>query len=208
MRLTLFVAITATALLVGLAEPLVVLLFQRGEFDSESVRGTSRALVAQGLGIWLVAAVRQLVSVYYAVGDTRTPVAVAAADLCVFVALALLLRGPFGHVGVGLAVTGSSAAQMLLLWWRLGAKLPALHTREILGSAARTLVSALAGAAAGASVASALRPPGTASALARATPGFVGSLSFCAVFCAVAYVVRSPELRSLVDAVRRRRARR
>jgi len=207
MRLTLFVAITATALLVGLAEPLVVLLFQRGEFDAESVNGTARALVAQGLGIWLVAAVRQLVSVYYAIGDTRTPVAVAAADLCVFVALALLLRGSFGHVGVGLAVTGSSAAQMLLLWWRLGGKLPALYTREILGSAARTLVSALAGAAAGATVAGALRPKGAASALARAAPGFLGSLSFCLVFCAVAYVVRSPELRSLVSALRRRRAR-
>ncbi len=149
MRLTLFVAITATALLVGLARPIVVLLFQRGEFDAESVNGTARALMAQGLGIWLVAAVRQLVSVYYALGDTRTPVAVAAADLCVFVLLALLLRGPFGHVGVGLAVTGSSAVQMLLLWWCLRSKLPLLHTREILGSAARTLVSALAGVAAG-----------------------------------------------------------
>jgi len=207
MRLTLFVAITATALLVGLAEPLVVLLFQRGEFDAESVSGTARALVAQGLGIWLVAAVRQLVSVYYAIGDTRTPVAVAAADLTVFVVLALLLRGPLGHVGVGLAVTGSSAAQMLLLWWRLGSKLPALHTREILGSAARTLVSALAAAAVGATVAGALRPRGGASALARATPGFVGSLAFCVVFCAVAYAIRSPELRSLVSAVGRRRAR-
>jgi len=207
MRLTLFVAITATALLVGLAEPIVVLLFQRGEFDAESVKGTARALVAQGLGIWLVAAVRQLVSVYYSLGDTRTPVAVAAADLCVFVVLALLLRGPLGHVGVGLAVTGSSAVQMLLLWWRLRAKLPALHSREILGSAARTLASALVAAAAGAAVAGWLRPRGAAAALQRATPGLVGSLAFCAVFVVVAYLIRSPELRSLIDAIRRRRAR-
>jgi len=208
MRLTLFVAITATALLVGLARPIVVLLFQRGEFDAESVDGTARALIAQGLGIWLVAGVRQLVSIYYALGDTRTPVAVAAADLCVFVALALLLRGPFGHVGVGLAVTGSSAVQMLLLWWRLGAKLPTLHTREILGSAARTLVAALSGVAAGASVAGFLSPPGSVSALRRATPGLVGSLVFCAVFTIVAYLIGSPELRSLLAAIQRRRARR
>jgi len=38
---------TATALLVGLAEPVVVLLFQRGQFDAESVRGTSHALMAR-----------------------------------------------------------------------------------------------------------------------------------------------------------------
>ncbi|HEV8549136.1 MAG TPA: murein biosynthesis integral membrane protein MurJ, partial [Polyangiaceae bacterium] len=81
MRLALFAAIPATALFVGLAEPLVVLLFQRGEFDSVSARETANALVAQGAGVWLVSAVRQLLSLYYALGDTRTPVLVAATDL-------------------------------------------------------------------------------------------------------------------------------
>ncbi len=206
MRLTLFVAVTATALLVGLAEPIVVLLFQRGQFDVESVRGTSHALMAQGLGIWLVAAVRQLVSVYYALGDTRTPVMVAATDLCVFIVLALLLRGPFGHVGVGLAVTGSSAVQMLLLWRALGPKLDSLHTREILGSAGRTLIAASCGAAVGAWVAHLLLPHGRAAALARAVPGLAGSAAFCAVFVGVALAVRSPELLALRGAIRARRA--
>jgi putative peptidoglycan lipid II flippase len=208
MRLTLFVAVTATALLVGLAEPIVILLFQRGEFDAVSVRGTSHALMAQGLGIWLVAAVRQLVSVYYALGDTRTPVIVAACDLCVFVLLALLLRGPLGQVGVGLAVTGSSAVQMLLLFIALRKKLDRLHLGEILGSALRTLVSAVAGVVAGAVVAHALTPAVPARALARALPGALGSAAFCLVFLGVAWVVKSPELHSLAAAVRVRRARR
>lgn len=207
MRLTLFVALTATALLVGLAEPVVILLFQRGEFDAESVHGTARALMAQGLGIWMVAGVRQLVSVYYALGDTRTPVAVAAADLCVFILLALLLRGHYGHVGVGLAVTGSSAVQMLLLWRLLRGKLGNLHTREILGSAARTLLAALCGAAGGATIAAALTPHGAPGAIARALPGLLGSSGFLVIFVVVAYLIRSPELVAVVDAVRRRRAR-
>jgi len=207
MRLTLFVALTATALLVGLAQPIVVLLFQRGEFDAESVRGTAHALMAQGLGIWLVAAVRQLVSVYYALGDTRTPVVVAATDLCVFVILALLLRGHFGHVGVGLAVTGSSAVQMLMLWCMLRGKLASLRTREIINSALRTLLAALSGASAGAFVAHLLAPHGAAGALARAVPGIAGCAAFFAVFMPIAYLARSPELLSVVDALRRRRAR-
>jgi putative peptidoglycan lipid II flippase len=186
----------------------VVQLFQRGEFDAESVHGTARALVAQGLGIWMVAGVRQLVSVYYALGDTRTPVAVAAADLSVFVVLALLLRGHYGHVGVGLAVTGSSAVQMLLLWRLLRGKLGTLHTREILASAARTLIAALCGAVGGASLAGALTPRGSAGAIARALPGLLGSLGFLTIFGVVAYLIRSPELVAVVDAVRRRRARR
>jgi putative peptidoglycan lipid II flippase len=171
------------------------------------VRGTSHALMAQGLGIFLVAAVRQLVSVYYALGDTRTPVIVAATDLCVFVILALLLRGHFGHVGVGLAVTGSSAVQMLMLWRLLRGKLTTLRTREIVSSALRTLLAALSGAVAGASVARALTTHGPARALQRAVPGLAGSLAFFAVFGLVAYVAKSPELHAIVDAVRRRRAR-
>jgi putative peptidoglycan lipid II flippase len=207
MRLTLFVALTATALLVGLAQPIVVLLFQRGEFDAESVRGTAHALMAQGLGIFLVAAVRQLVSMYYALGDTRTPVRVAAIDLCVFVGLSLLLRGRFGHVGIGLAVSGSSAVQMLLLWRGLRGKLPTLHSREILSSAARTLIAALSGALAGAIVARLGAPHAAAGALGRAAPGLAGSCAFFAVFALIAYLIRSPELIAVVDAVRRRRAR-
>ncbi len=158
----------------------------------------------------MVAAVRQLVSVYYALGDTRTPVIVAATDLCVFVLLALMLRGPLGHVGVGLAVTGSSAVQMLLLWRLLGSKLPRLHTREIAGSALRTLLAALSGAVSGALAARALTraPRLHPGALARAVPGLAGCAVFVAVFLIVAYLARSPELISVVSALRRRRARR
>ena len=44
-----------------------------------------------------------------------------------FVVLAVVLRGPMGHVGISVAVAGSSAAQMLLLFGALKARLPRLH---------------------------------------------------------------------------------
>ncbi|HEY4158645.1 MAG TPA: murein biosynthesis integral membrane protein MurJ, partial [Polyangiaceae bacterium] len=182
MRLALFVAIPATALLVGLAEPVVVLLFQRGEFDAESVRGTAHALMAQGLGIWFVAAVRQLVSVYFATGDTRTPVLVASIDLVAFIVLAWFLRGPLGHVGIGLAVTGSSAVQMILLWRLLAKKLDTLHTREILSSALRTLIASTIAAAAGLGTSRALAAAPSATGFYRALPGLFGALTFVVVF--------------------------
>src|SRR5690606_20588030 len=129
-RLALFVGLGATALFVCMAEPLVVMILQRGEFDALAARETARALMAQGLAIWMVACTRQLVSVYFAMGDTKTPVLVAAADFTVFVSLALSLRGSLGHVGISLAVAGASGAQMLLLWLFLNRRLPKLHTRE------------------------------------------------------------------------------
>jgi len=192
MRLTLFVSIAATALFVGLAEPLVVLLFQRGEFDAVSAHQTARALVAQGAGIWLVACVRQLTSTYYALGDTRTPVIVAAIDLCVFVALSLGLRGTFGHVGIGMAVTGSSLVQALLLWIWLGKKVPSLRLREIGLSAAKTVLAAGGGIVAGRLGAAAAS--GQSGALGLALPGLIGSAAFICTFLALAWGLRSDEL--------------
>jgi putative peptidoglycan lipid II flippase len=204
MRLTLFVSIAATALFVGLSEPLVVLLFQRGEFDAESAHQTARALVAQGAGIWLVASVRQLTSTYYALGDTRTPVIVAAIDLCVFIGLSLGLRGPLGHVGIGMAVTGASLVQAGLLWLWLGKKLPALRLREIGLSAGKTLLAAGAGVAVGRWVAAAVAAGASPSALGRALPGTLGAGGFLVTFLVLAWGLRSDELLMVLGPLSRR----
>jgi len=208
MRLALFVALPATALVAALAEPIVMLLFQRGAFDAEATRETGRALLAQGLGIWAVAGVRQLVAVYYALGDTRTPVIVAALDLCVFVGLALGLKGPFGHVGVNAAVAGASIAQFLLLWWWLGRRLPSRHVLEIGGSALRVLAASSIAAFAGRFTVQAVAVGPEAPAGARLVPGLSGSLVFVVVFLLAAFVLRSPELLALKSALGRRLSRR
>jgi putative peptidoglycan lipid II flippase len=208
MRLALFVALPATALFVGLAEPLVVLLFQRGQFDHESARQTAAALVAQGSGVWLVAAVRQLLAVYYAVGDTRTPVYVAATDLVAFIALALVLRGPLGHVGVGWAVSGSSAVQASLLWLLLRKKVPSVAGQGIAASVLRVAGASAAAVIAGRAVAFALERGPHAGAVARALPGLGGAAAFGATFLLVAFLLKSPELVTLRDEIRRKLARR
>jgi putative peptidoglycan lipid II flippase len=206
MRLTLFAAIGATALFVGLAEPLVVLLFQRGEFDALAARETARALVAQGAGIWLVAGARQLTSTYYALGDTRTPALVAGLDLLVFIGLSLAWREPFGHVGIGMAVTGASFTQLLLLWLGLSRRRELeLRLREIASSAARTLLASLSAIAVARVVASSLTPEvQPARALQLALPGLCGSICFVLVFLLVCRLLKSPELALLTELVARR----
>ncbi len=208
MKLALFVAVPASALVVALSEPIVMLLFQRGAFDAEAARETGRALVAQGLGIWAVAGVRQLLSVYYAVGNTRAPVIVAALDLAVFVILALRLRGPFGHVGIGYAVTGAAVAQFGMLWWGLGAHLPSRHLADVAGSASRVLgASSIAALSAGLAVRGLDLGP-ESSAGFRLVPGVLGTLVFVAVFVLAAALLRSPELRSFRNLVQKKLGRR
>ncbi len=207
MRLALFVSIPATALFVGLAEPIVVMIFERGQFDAVSSHQTANALMAQGMGIWAVAAVRQLVGVYYALGDTRTPVLVASLDLLVFIGVALALRPILGHVGIGVAVTASGIVQMTLLWALLRRRLPTTLSAEIAGSALRTAAAAAPAALTAAVVAERVRTSLVDNVWTRLVPGAVGCLVFALVFFAFAWMVRSPELSSLWNAVRRRGAR-
>lgn len=203
MRLSLFVAIPASVLLVALAQPIVVLIFQRGQFDALAARETAYALAAQGLGVWMVSAVRQLVSAYYALGDTRTPPRVAIFGLGVLFAVALGLRPVLGHVGIGLAVTAASFVRMGLLWWLLNRRLPSIDTAGVLRSAAATAFCALPAAAAGWIVAHALTVPG-ANAWHRLVPGAAASVAFAFVFLLAAYFTRHKELVFLLRAVRRR----
>jgi putative peptidoglycan lipid II flippase len=202
MRLSLFVALPASVLLVVLAHPLVVLIFQRGEFDAAASAETAKALAAQGLGIWSVAAVRQLVTAHYALGDTRTPALVSLADFAVFVLLALSLRPSLGHVGISLAVSGASLAQMLLLGWRLGRR--GVDAAGVVRSGVSTLLACTPAALAAWAVA---RLPAGAGLLGRAAPGLLASLAFAIVFLVSARLLDNKELELLWAAVRRRATR-
>ncbi len=196
MRLGLFVAIPASVALAALGEPIVAMLFQRGQFDAHASMETARSLVWQGGAIWTVAAVRQLVPVFYALGDTRTPVIVSALDLLVFIALAFLLKGPMGHAGISAAVAGSSFVQMALLFVGLRSKLGTICAREIGGSVAKTLLASFIAGACAWALARLLGSP-----LAR---GLVAGGVFSAVFFVAAWGARSEELEHIVAAVRRR----
>ncbi len=201
LRLALFVAIPCSVGLAALGEPIVRAVFERGAFDAVASHETARALVWQGGAIWTVAVVRQLVPVYYALGDTRTPVIVSALDLVAFIALALGLRGPMGQAGISAAVAGSSAVQMLLLAVFLRKKLGGLEAGEVGSSAIRVI---LASAIAGVCAYSVARLVGVSS---HVIPGVAALGVFGVVFFVVAWAVRSAELEEIVGGLRRRLAR-
>ena len=100
------VAVTAPAsmMLVVLAEPLVRVLMERGQFDAESTMNTAAAL--RGLGVGLVGFSVFLFSLrgFYAHHDTRTPFLLNVGENGLNIALAVVLIGPFGVAGLGLAL--------------------------------------------------------------------------------------------------------
>ncbi|MBV9946215.1 MAG: murein biosynthesis integral membrane protein MurJ [Myxococcales bacterium] len=213
-RLALFVALPASVLLVAAGEPIVVTLFQRGEFDARAAHETARALLWQGGALWTVAVVRQTVQAFYALGDTRTPVVVSAIDLGAFIALALTLRGPMGHVGISVAVAGSSAVQMVLLLAALRLRLAGEFTPGLSRSVARTAALSVVGGVAAWAAArlTSFDAGGVGGAggggMARAWPGIAALVAFGGVYGLGAWGARSPELEEVIAAVRRRAGRR
>ncbi len=204
MKLSLFVAIPSSLALVALAEPLVTLLFRRGHFQHEAAHETARALVWQGGAVWTVAAVRQLVPVYHALGDTRTPVLVSAVDLVAFIVLAVVLKGPLGHVGVSVAVAGSSFVQMALLFVLLSRRLANARLREILRSVAKTTLAGAIAAFGGMHAAELVTPVAGDGPIGRLVPGIGGGVVFAGLFVMAAWGLRSDELEGLLSGVKRR----
>lgn len=108
LRCILALGIPATVALMVLAQPLVITLYQRGEFGPESVLPVARALQAFSIGLFALMAVKILASAYFSRQDTRTPVRYGVISMVSNIVLNLVLIVPLAHVGLALA-TGVAA---------------------------------------------------------------------------------------------------
>jgi putative peptidoglycan lipid II flippase len=115
LRLVFFVTLPSMAGMVALREPIVRVIFQRGAFDALSTEMTAAALLFYSLGLWAFSANRVMVSAFYALQDTKTPVKVAAVAMAANGSLSLLLMGPLRHGGLALALSLASTLQFFLL---------------------------------------------------------------------------------------------
>ena len=115
MKLAMLIAVPAAVGLLVLAEPLVVSLFYRGEFDEHAVGMTSLALQAYAVGLVGFSFVKILAPAFFAREDTKTPVRIAVIALAVNLALSIasawyLTRIGYTGTHVGLALATSVAA--------------------------------------------------------------------------------------------------
>lgn len=143
LKLVFYITIPAMVGLIVLREPIISLLFQRGEFNAESTRLTASALLYYGIGIWAFSAIRIVLSTYFAIQDTKTPVRVAVISVLVNIALSCVLMIPMGFGGIALATSISSMLNFYLLSRKLTTKLGEIEWKNIGISAGKTLVGAL-----------------------------------------------------------------
>ena len=113
--LSMLLSVPAAAALIGLALPIVRVLFERGAFGPADSVTVSEALVAFAVGLPAFVLIRVLQPGFFSRQDTRTPTTFAAVSLVINVALSLLLFSSLRHIGIALATSLSAWANVLLL---------------------------------------------------------------------------------------------
>ncbi|MBW1764997.1 MAG: murein biosynthesis integral membrane protein MurJ, partial [Deltaproteobacteria bacterium] len=141
LRLTFFITIPSMAGLIMLGHPIIKLFFERGVFDAHSTKMTTLALIFYSVGLWAFSGIRIIVSAFYALQDTRTPVKVAVIALAANLILSLLLMGPLDHGGLALALSLASSIQFCLLVFFLKRRISAWDLGPILMSAGKSLAA-------------------------------------------------------------------
>lgn len=119
LRQTFFLIFPAMLGLIVLRKPIVIALFQGGQFSAQDAERTTAALAIYGAGLLSFAWVKVAVSGFYARQNTRTPVIIASMSMVLNILLNFLLVGPLGLRGLALATSISFTVNFLLLYLRL-----------------------------------------------------------------------------------------
>ncbi len=127
LRLVLLLGIPAMAGMIALREPIMRVLFMRGEFGVGSAEHAALSLIASVAGLWAIMAVRVLVPGFNARQDTATPVKYGVIAMGVNICTSLVLvyplekwpivgpEGGYGYIALSAATSVSAAVNAFLL---------------------------------------------------------------------------------------------
>ncbi|MEK6191515.1 MAG: murein biosynthesis integral membrane protein MurJ [Chloroflexota bacterium] len=209
LRVLFFVTAPLAALMIVLHGPVASVFFEYGLFSAESADRTASALAWFAVGVPAHVVVHVLTRAFYAMQDTRTPVAWAVVAVVANIGLMLLLVGPMGVEGLALAISISATVEVVGLLAALRSRLGGLDGRLLLASFTRSGVATLV-----ASLAMLGAFLGTIAALPGLEENGVGRLVLLLVpagiggtaYIAAGLVLRAPELTTLRSIAGRRPA--
>lgn len=137
LRLVFFITLPSMVGLIVLGGPIIQLLLERGAFNDYSTQMTNYALVFYAFGLWAFSGIRVMVSGFYALQDTKTPVKIAVVAVVANVVFSLYFAfmTPLRHGGLALALSVASSIQFCLLVVFLKKKIRISNLRAVLISA-------------------------------------------------------------------------
>ncbi|MBN1270512.1 MAG: murein biosynthesis integral membrane protein MurJ [Kiritimatiellae bacterium] len=216
LRTLLFVMAPAAVGLLVLARPIIQMIYQWGNFTTESTMLTARALMFYAPGLFVFCLAKSFVPAFYATQDTRTPVRIGlcavALNFTLNITFILTLPLYWKHAGLALAMVISEGFNGLTLAYFFHRRLGSPGWRQIVASAARaTLAAIVMGLGAFACHAFLFRW-GEAHALVPKLNQIISVLLSIAagmvVYFVCAKLLRCSELDNVLEALRRPRRRR
>jgi len=143
MKMILVLIAPAAVGMAVLREPIVELLFQRGQFDHNATALTALAFLGYSPSIAFTAVDQLLIFAFYARKDTSTPVLVGVLAVLVYLVVALALIQPLGMLGLVLANSAQWISHALVLLWLMNRRVQGVVDRDLAGFLARVLGAAL-----------------------------------------------------------------
>ena len=134
LRTMLFLTVPAAVGLMVLSKPIIKVLFERGEFDQYATAVTSAVLLCYSIGLIAYSSIRILVTAFYSMHDTVTPLRVSFYALFYNIALNLILMWPLKAAGLALATSIAGFINLGSLFIRLRKKIGQFGEKEILES--------------------------------------------------------------------------
>jgi putative peptidoglycan lipid II flippase len=200
LRLLLFVMLPIAGLGIVLREEVSALLFGHGQVTSATVDATAATLGMFLLGLAAHAMIAVLARAFYAQQDTKTPVAASLVAVVVDCVLAVVLSGPLGLPGVGLAIAIGAWLEALLLLGILRSRVDELELTPLALVGVRSLVATAVASVVALALNGGLGLTGVADAgtIALAIRIAVVSAVGFGVYALLALALRIPELPSIV----------
>ena len=204
LRIILFVTIPCMVAFIALRIPIISVLFQHGRFDASATIRTADALLFYTLGLWAFSGIRVVVSAFYALQDTKTPVKIAFLAFIVNVIASLILMGPLQHGGLALAVSIASSVNITVLVIILRKKIGPFFENDFLRSVARGIFASLIMGAAIIMVLFFMEWCVASDLVGRIFTLIIAVVVGGIVFVTASFLLGGSEMRVVVDMVRRK----
>lgn len=213
-REILFFMIPASALMLVLRAQIVRVILGSGNFTWEDTVLTIETLAMFSLSLFAQALIPLLIRGFYAFHNAKTPFIIGLISATINIFLSLFLTKPFGLFGynfnfgvAGLALAFSIATilNFVLLWIALRIKTHSLDEKKISWSVLKIVVATLVMAAVTQFMKFGIEPYfGTRTFVGIFLQGLIAGLAGIAVFIVVGLALRSQEMNTFVNSVKRR----
>jgi putative peptidoglycan lipid II flippase len=150
LRLTFLLTVPSAVGLMVLSRPVIGLIYQRGKFTALDTDQAALALEYYAIGLTAYSAIRVLAPAFYALNETRIPMAASVLSIFInYVVASLTVKQfGFGHRGLALSISAVAVVNFTLLFVFMRRKLQGLEGRGLAATFFKVCAaSALMGAA-------------------------------------------------------------